>query len=323
MPVGEKKSLALLISPQNYNSNHANGQTIRVDSIRKLLEAAGYEVLTIQLGRFAIHKVMHLILKYHPTIVAASSFIMSPALLGARILGALIWLDFTDSAVLTRSHASLPKKLYFKTIEQPCLNFVSQKAAIISHISALDRYSDSLNLSAKGFVFPNALDTPPKPYKNVNLARGVFIGDLNYEQNLDSARKLKKIEGKIGLDIQIFGNSNNVTIQRELRARYAESLREMYQVGDIHFCLSTSPAGIKNKVVNALSHGIPVISTSAGANGILSSSGLFVLNEDVDLEIEVQRILSNFNIADQEVLWRGFENDDSQELIAVLTQLKS
>ena len=321
--MSKQKPLALLISPQNYNSIHENGQSIRVESIGKLLESAGYEVLTIHVGRFAIYKVMRLISKRRPTILCAVSFIMFPALFGASLQGTPIWLDFMDSAVLTRLNGSLLRKLYFKLIEQPCIKLISQKALICSHISELDQTSDASFLHKKSFVIPNFLGSSPTPYTQVEPVRFVLIGDLNYRQNVESARKLVKIREKIGFKVQFYGNSRKTSIQRELGNRYAESLMEMYQIGDIHFCLSTSSAGIKNKVVNALLHGIPVISTVAGANGISTSPGLLVLSSDIPIEDQVQHIVNNLQITDREILWRGFKIDDSEKLVNVLAELKS
>lgn len=318
----EKNPVALLFSLEYSNPKKENGQSIRVDSIQILLEQEGYHVLTLHLRRFSILKVFNLIIKLKPKIVVGTSFVIAPALLGARILSAPVWIDFMDSAVLTRAHATIPRKLYFKIVEKNCLNIVAKKALITSHSSELDRQFDRKYLNNNSFVLPNYIHTKPKPYQKAKIIRGVFIGDLNYGQNLLSARKLRKIS-KSALEIQIFGESKNKAIQLELNARYAETLVEMYQKGDIHFCLNSSPAGIKNKVINALLNGIPVITTKEGMNGIAATPGIFQLSDDISLDEQISKMLERIDIPDQEILWTGYEKDESRELRKFVEVLKS
>lgn len=133
----------------------------------------------------------------------------------------------------------------------------------------------------------------PTPYRAADRKDAMFIGGFRHTPNVDAVKWLHEeiwplVKDKLPeLRIFIVGSDPTDEIKALNDDRFIitgsvsdEELDRMY-----HECrLSVVPlrygAGIKGKVVEAMYHGVPVLTTSVGAEGIECSNGMLVIGDD-------------------------------------------
>ena len=79
------------------------------------------------------------------------------------------------------------------------------------------------------------------------------------------------------------------------KIEYAESLSDYYKKSKITICPMLSGTGLKIKVVESLSYGIPVVCNSRGVDGLLNklNNGCIVTNEPVEFSKAIQKLLND------------------------------
>lgn len=158
-------------------------------------------------------------------------------------------------------------------------------------ITAQDK--ESINLPNPIYVLPNGIETEYfKPGANVKQDYDiVFIGNMSYLPNIEAAEylvnqllpALKKVNPSIKMLIAGADpharvkklQSNNVEI-----TGWVEDIREAYLAAKVFVAPLFSGTGQQNKILEAMSIGIPVITTSQVNQGILASHDEHLLIAD-------------------------------------------
>lgn len=99
------------------------------------------------------------------------------------------------------------------------------------------------------------------------------------------------------IKITVVGRVNSAVPDKENieKIEYAESLSDYYKKSKITICPMLSGTGLKIKVVESLSYGIPVICNTRGVDGLLNklNNGCMVTNDPVEFSNAIQKLLSD------------------------------
>lgn len=143
---------------------------------------------------------------------------------------------------------------------------------------------------------PNNIETSSKTEKTIDL---VYVASENFH-NLKSANWFFKeaypflssdikitVVGKIGNHIPKFENVENLV--------FVKDLDEVYKKSKIAICPMLSGTGVKIKVIESLSHGIPVVCTERGVDGLLNktNNGCLTTNDPSLFSDYINKLLND------------------------------
>ena len=269
------------------------------------------------------------ILGFNPHLIVATSFVLAPTLRRLKKKNNITtWLDAMDSAFETRKlrSAGLIRNIFFRVHERPALLDLIRSGTIITYISAFDMQKDlrrtGINLEKdRHFVFPNMTPGKISPFVLVHFSRIVFIGDFSYRHNRKMLGPTIQFANKLGLPLHVYGNKTNKqknTYENVFFHGYVSDEKELYKDGDLHIALVQQRCGINNKVINPLIKGLPVITTTAGMQGVNKSKGLICLDKNIDFEFSLQELTNKLRTSSGKKIWNGFQIDESSSLIKKL-----
>jgi glycosyltransferase involved in cell wall biosynthesis len=154
-------------------------------------------------------------------------------------------------------------------------------------------------------VVPNGVDPGPEP-PPVTAAPPVlgFHGVFDSRANVDAATHLvrdiwPRVREEVpAATVLLVGRRPNREVRRlagdgvELRADVTDIRQELLRMS-VHVDWMTSGAGIKNKVLEAMAAGRPVVASEAGARGIGSGQGLLMAADTKIAAARIVRLLRN------------------------------
>jgi glycosyltransferase involved in cell wall biosynthesis len=144
--------------------------------------------------------------------------------------------------------------------------FIVKEASIIKNHLCIYLGSDEIESLPKKFrknaiVFPFHIGVKQNNCFNPN-GFVLFLGEFNYWPNREAFKKIIKLAPLIKSTMRIFGVNipliKNMPANVEIRG-YAKTLDDIYIGAKALIYPSRSGTGIKNKVIEAMSYGIPVI----------------------------------------------------------------
>src|SRR6185369_1254580 len=166
-----------------------------------------------------------------------------------------------------------------------------------------------INPALKVTVIPNGVDTyefRPRPVQRIPAL--LFVGNYEYAPNVDAALRLATeifpaVQARVPqVRLWLVGNAP----PPELMAVARDAIRVTGRVPDVRPYLArasafVSPlrlgAGIKNKVLEALAMGCPVVATTVSLDGIAVSDGLNAIEADGASMIDgIVRLLQDENL---------------------------
>ncbi len=171
---------------------------------------------------------------------------------------------------------------------------------VILAISIEEKYLFSQFTNKKVLYIPHAL-------KNNSLSRksnsdiDVLLVASNNRHNVDSAKWFFEevfplidsnikftVVGKVCNHIQV--EADNLT-----KLVYVEDLEELYEKARICICPMVTGTGIKIKVVEALSYGLPVVCNERGVDGLLNktNNGCLVTNDASQFAAYITKLLND------------------------------
>jgi glycosyltransferase involved in cell wall biosynthesis len=163
--------------------------------------------------------------------------------------------------------------------------------------------------SRKMHVIPNGVRVEDFPYKRekVSPEKIVFIGNMRTMQNADAASYFaKKVfpvikQRRPGATFWVIGTDPG----KEVRSLSSipgvvvtgkvEDVRAAAHDAAVSVCAVRVGAGIQNKVLESMAMGIPVVTTTVGAEGLLAQNGAHLTVADTPKELAngVMEILSD------------------------------
>jgi glycosyltransferase involved in cell wall biosynthesis len=185
----------------------------------------------------------------------------------------------------------------------------SQQASSVSLVSALEAERLSERIGRQVFGLPMRATFPPADYVVSSQRSGdvVFLGGLDYQPNLDALRYYRdsilpelKLLGRESVACHVLGKATDQA-RRELPESnfrfhgYVDRLADELGRHSAFIAPITHGTGIKTKVLDAMAHGLPVIATPLGIEGIGAIDGEHCLVGDSPHEFaqRLHKLLSN------------------------------
>ncbi|MCC6931901.1 MAG: glycosyltransferase [Deltaproteobacteria bacterium] len=190
-----------------------------------------------------------------------------------------------------------------------------KNSKFVSVVSDYDQQwiNNKLNTDSIKFI-PNGVDTDYfsfTPNLHTNPNRIVFLGSMNYEPNVHAVLAFSRLcfpELKRNLpDLEFFiVGANPTDAVRNLESisgitvtGYVEDVRPYLRQAKAMICPMSLGAGIKNKILQAMALGLPVIGTSIAFQGITSAQKGCCLTADTPQELiaETLRLLKTSDLS--------------------------
>ena len=271
---------ALLVTSGVSLDRTNSGASKRLSTLNSILRVAGFNVTTIPHHEFHDLSGEQL---YQLAVVYGTS---NPSVIRSAKRQALhVWYDACDSQTRLRYSLIVSGRLReaLALAKSTLEHLVMPTLDIVTFISESDKnWEASLNLATKNcFVIGNILKTQELIGEKSN--RIVFVGDGKYLPNRLAIEFIEKIADELPKDskITIFGRGFISTHPQIVIKGYVEE-QELYKFGDIHLAPIKVGTGIKNKVVEPLLHGLNVVTTPNGANGLNRLSNLHIAKSAKD-----------------------------------------
>lgn len=185
--------------------------------------------------------------------------------------------------------------------------FISDEVLFISSAD-LDYAKNNWN-HKKFKVWPELLKPSPNFWSYKKTKEIVFVGSSNYFPNEDAIlwlvnflmRDLKSIDTSIKLRI-VGSSAEQLSLDHELHSNIIfegfvsdNELLEIQKNADLFICPVTLGSGIKIKILEASSMGIPIAATPESLNGIgyLKNSAFVFSRSDLDIAIKISNLLND------------------------------
>ncbi len=318
---------AVIFFQESLNFDHSNGLTIRVKTLINTLEAASFVVILKPINIFRVRNQLNDINLNEVDLIVANSFTNAIVIskIRKKYSQIKIWFDLMDSSLLTRKlkFGGLARFTYFHLIEKRRVKKAARCSDFLTYISKYDSDADiNIHRNRHTLILPNTIYIQPKKRTTYNIERLVFVGDLKYRQNQSMLRMLNRLAISLNRKIHVYGPGNLIKKQFENLDfhGYVQNETELYQENDLHLAPVVSSAGVKNKVINPLLHGVPVVTTKSGITGIKETCGIILIDDIRKWNLKNIEELNNgrFNCT---TLWSGYQNDDSKLIIKTLRKI--
>jgi len=161
-------------------------------------------------------------------------------------------------------------------------------------------------------IVPNGVDTnyfrPREQKKKYDI---VFVGNMNYPPNIEAVNYLCKkiiplIEKKYKNCKVLIGGTNPHRTIKQLQSKnihisgWVNDIREIYASGTIFVAPMFIGTGLQNKLLEAMSMGIPCITTSLANNALLAnSSQIIIANTPLEFASACIKLLENKKLSNE------------------------
>lgn len=184
-------------------------------------------------------------------------------------------------------------------------------AMLTNFVSSLDlEYVQIRNPNLPIVNFTNGVDSDifkPNDERRVS-ERLLFTGNFDYVPNAQAAQYLvheifpRVLARRPNATLFIVGRNPPLGLNNQpgvMVTGFVEDIVPYYQAAEIFVCPLLSGAGIKNKVLEALSAGLPIVTTSIGIDGIehIEENRHYLLADDPEIfSIKVLMLLENTSL---------------------------
>lgn len=170
---------------------------------------------------------------------------------------------------------------------------------------------------ANMIIIQNTIDTEEWTKNNIKVNKVnnrynlVFSGMMDYESNINAVNfYMNNVHNKLSTNYQITFVGKNVPddfkkyiSNRSFFTGYVENMKLELQKYDIYICPLIDGAGIKNKILQAASIGLPIVTTPIGVEGMNPEINKYVFLANDSKEI-VERINEINSMEEKELIDR-------------------
>jgi hypothetical protein len=278
-----------------------SGANLRLELIDQFLQNSGYEVLKCSYSD--LKEFCTLDKKYEIGVIV--SFVNIRAIKNLSKVSKLVWFDSIDSILHTRI-LGLGRNQIISYLKGFLETFIAlkfgNKVNCVTYISENDKMWDRfLFKKAKKFVIPNRQNYPE--IEDSNYPEEVFfVGDLNYNANRKALKKFLKIAHDIDSKLKtkfvvVTGSTKSKHLDMtlpfggEVVFLHSVPIQRIYHAKSIHVVPIWNSVGIKNKVVEPASQGLPVIAGSGSFNGLNMLPNMVSVADSTELKNNLLALL--------------------------------
>ena len=307
---------ALIIGTPVATANHESGASLRLQSVKAILEKSNFNVSVspLNMANSSLNK--------HWDLIVVISYSSARVLRRARKQSEFLWFDPTDSWTVSRVSLFqagdlkqifiLMRDLYWvwKSPKMDLITFITKRDALAEKIWWRNRIEP--------LIFPiSDLKRTINPSHEI---RYVFVGDGNYGPNKRAISFLAKVLDNLkdGVIIDVYGHNFHIKDSRFRIHGYANN-SEIYSDRDIHLAPVASGAGLKLQVAIPLINGLHVITSPEGSNGFKVNGLLKVATSPRTFASQIANVISEVKFTGEgDVLQSPFQHDDSGTIFAIL-----
>jgi hypothetical protein len=276
MPLTMKEKAIVVVTKHSLLEN--SGANLRLQAVLTLLERTSFQIEVVERQDFLRMDIEKEVFG----VGVAVSFTNLFAVHKLSKCSKFIWLDSVDSIVHTRllGLGRYRVSAYLKGVKEIILAILlSSKINLVTYISERDRNWDRLLFKkVLKLVFPNNRLIFQDDLE-VLAQEILFIGDTNYNSNRKAISKIcqiaKKLDKVRATRFTIVTGTNTSSRRTKhfrngsiLEFTNSKTLEQIYHQNAIHLIPIWNSVGIKNKVVEPASIGIPVIAGNDSFNGL-------------------------------------------------------
>lgn len=310
-----RQEKALVIGTEVATSQYESGASLRLQTIKSLLEQSGFEV-TVVSRSLAKQK-----LKTNWDAIALVSFPTAKFSRSARKHTKFLWLDSTDSWTLTRVSQIKSGQVIqlLPYIRDLFYLWTAPKLDLITFISKRDAAKEKLWWKNRNtpLVFPVfGLTRKVTPSTQPRL---VFIGDGNYGPNKRAFEFLQQIAPFLPKEspIHVYGKGFPESAANFVFHGYTEP-SEIYFTQDIHLAPIFDGAGLKLKIAVPLGNQLQVITTTEGSMGFNLGPNLLIADSKLDWHSAIIQLLNSLKSSNSRDHHPVFCIDESLQVTQIL-----
>ncbi|MFN5032178.1 MAG: glycosyltransferase family 4 protein, partial [Flavobacteriia bacterium] len=198
---------------------------------------------------------------------------------------------------LSRNTRGYLKKSYLKRLAKDLKQAETQAYSAVDQlfsISESDKKAiEKLGVKTSITTIPVAMDLQPRKVNDSN-SRVCFIGSMNWQPNLEAVNILvnelfpRIKENLPSTELHLAGSYMNGQYPTDLEINlinhdFAEDMQVFLRENGVMVLPIRSGSGVRVKILEALSLGIPIVTTPIGALGITDQSALIIGETDEEL----------------------------------------
>lgn len=207
----------------------------------------------------------------------------------------------------------LSESMKYKNYQDKMLKSSLFKGFLFISISEMKKLRPQINSDKFCHLLPVYANFEQKRIKNAKTIDFLYVGNLDLDDNFNSLKKIYGflIQNKLGsFNITIAGKCSDEIRKRKIKEIFSSELKvdlhfnvekqileDLYANARYFLNFSSNGSGVKTKLIEAISHGIPVISNREGIGGSgLEHVGL--TDNDIDFKWLIST-LENSDIWDE------------------------
>lgn len=272
------QALKFLLKKGSYNVERFHSEKV-LDKIDQLIKGSSYDFIILDS-------------LYSTTYLSSIREMFSGKIyLRSHNCEAQIWYD------LAENENSLPKSAYYKKLAKDLDKYETEVIKAVDGILAISHEDlelfKSTNTSIKSCVIPVHVAPSEQIDFRVKKNELFHIGNMDWIPNREAVDRLlrlyedcKKTNSQLKLTIagknseQYYETTNDVDVKG-----FVEDLQVFAQNNGVLVSPIASSSGVRIKILEMMSYGVPVITTTAGARGILPEGKAIMTIVDSDKEL--------------------------------------
>lgn len=283
------QAIKYLVKKGAYNVERFHSDLV-LEAIEEKVKGSGFDIIILD----SLYSTTYL--------NAIRQFFKGKIFLRSHNCEAQIWYD------LAENERNIPKSVYYKKLAKDLEKYECEVIQNVDGVLAISH--EDLELFRKQHNEVNACVIPvhlpcERNDSDVTLNSIFHLGSMDWVPNVDAVNRLIKIFKKIRssrpeLSLHISGKNSDKLYTSDPEQNinidgFVNDLQEYARKNGILVSPIASSSGVRIKILEMMSHGVPVITTEAGARGILpkGKSVIRIVNSNEEISKSILELSSD------------------------------